>query len=200
VATELDRAAASRQADAAQQQVESLSTEKQALAKETMTDGLTQIANRKYFDKKISECVSTGRESGELLGLIMYDLDHFKKINDTYGHLFGDEVLKAVGQVLQKFKDQNQLPARYGGEEFAIICPNTTLKNLIYLAEQVRREIANLEMRYGTQLVKITTSAGAAYGNPRKSPFEVNDLIEKADRCLMQAKDTGRNQTRVTQL
>lgn len=193
VSAELDLAAASRKAEKAEARIERLSSEKRVLAKDVITDELTQLANRKAFNEEIESAVADSTESGRPLGLIMLDLDHFKKFNDKYGHLFGDEVLKVVGRSLAKVGSETRLVARYGGEEFAVICRNSTLKELAGAAEAIRSDIANIELSYGTKMVHITASLGVALTDPAKERIAVDQLIDKADQCLLGAKQAGRN-------
>ncbi len=194
VSAEMDLAAASQKAAKAQQQIQTLSTEKRALTHTANTDELTQIANRKGFNDEIARAVKYAQDTGHSVGLLMCDLDHFKKINDTYGHLFGDEALKAVGEVLAGLEDRAHFVARYGGEEFAVICFRSTLDDLADIAETVRREIEKIELKYGTQIVRITTSVGAAQADNTGDELTVEGLIKRADECLFEAKRAGRNQ------
>ncbi len=198
MSAELDRAEASRRADAAKKEVETLSLEKQQLTHRAATDGLTGIANRKAFDDTLAEWIMRGIQNNQSIGLIMLDLDHFKKINDTYGHLFGDEVLKVIAASLRRFADgSSRYAARYGGEEFAVIGLNLTLRQMTELAESIRRDVLKIELRYGTQLIRITTSLGVALADPKQGDISSEWLIEQADRALLRAKQTGRNRTAV---
>ncbi len=195
VRAELDRAAASRKAAEAQERIVALRSEKQALAHKAATDELTQLANRKAFNDQLAQAVKDSKKTGRPIGLIMFDLDHFKKFNDTYGHLFGDEVLKVVGRTLKKVQDHTHFVARYGGEEFAIVCVNSTLKKLASIAETVRKETERIKLKYGTKTIRITASLGAAQAEPAKTDVTVEKLIEEADQCLFSAKEAGRNRT-----
>ena len=193
VSAEMDLAAASQKAAEAQKRIQKLSTEKRALTHSANTDELTQIANRKGFNDEIERAVKYAQDTGHSVGLLMCDLDHFKQINDTYGHLFGDEALKAVGEVLRGIEDRAHFVARYGGEEFAVICFRSTLDDLADIAEVVRREIEKIDLKYGTQIVRITTSVGAAQVADPMGEMTVEALIKRADACLFEAKRAGRN-------
>ena len=193
VGAEMDLAAASQKAAEAQQRIQTLSTEKRALTHTANTDELTQIANRKGFNEEIARAVKYAQDTGHPVGLLMCDLDHFKAINDTYGHLFGDEALKAVGEVLGGLEDRAHFVARYGGEEFAVICFRSTLDDLAHIAETVRRETEKIELKYGKQIVRITTSVGAAQVDAATGEITVEALIQRADECLFEAKRAGRN-------
>ena len=186
-------AAASQKAAAAQEQIAVLGREKRDLTHTANTDELTQIANRKGFNDEIERAVKYAQDTGHPVGLLMCDLDHFKKINDTYGHLFGDEALKAVGEVLAGIEDRAHYVARYGGEEFAVICFRSTREDLALIAETVRRETEKIELKYGAQVVRITTSVGAAQADGATSELTVEGLIKRADECLFEAKRAGRN-------
>jgi len=193
VSAEMDLAAASQKAAEAQQKIKTLSTEKRALTRTANTDELTQIANRKGFNDEIARAVKYAQDTGNPVGLLMCDLDHFKRINDTYGHLFGDEALKAVAKVLTVLEDRARFVARYGGEEFAVICFRSTLGDLADVAETVRRETEKIELKYGTQIVRLTISVGAAQADNAMGELTVEGLIKRADECLFKAKRAGRN-------
>ena len=193
MSAELDLAAASRKAEKAEARIETLSSEKRVLAKDVITDELTQLANRKAFNDEIEGAVADSTQSGRPLGLIMLDLDHFKQFNDKYGHLFGDEVLKVVGRSLAKAGSESRLVARYGGEEFAVVCRNAALDDLTAAAEIIRKDIANIELSYGTKIIQITASLGVAVVDPAKEEMGVDELIDQADQCLLSAKRAGRN-------
>lgn len=195
MSAELDLAEASRKAAEAQQEIVTLSGEKEALAHTALTDELTQLHNRKAFNDHIERSLRQSTQTGHPLGLVMLDLDHFKSFNDTYGHLFGDEVLKVVGETLKKFEDDVRFAARYGGEEFAVVCSNSTLKDLAATAEEIREQIEAIELHYGSKLVQITASVGAAQADPANGEIVAEELIHKADCCLMNAKQAGRNRT-----
>ncbi len=193
VSAEMDLAAASQKAVEVQQQIAVLSKEKRVLTQTANTDDLTQIANRKAFNDEIERAGKYARDTGHSVGLLMCDLDHFKQINDTYGHLFGDEVLKAVGEVLRGIEDRAHFVARYGGEEFAVICFRSSMDDLADIAEVVRQEIEKIDLKYGTQIVRITTSVGAAQANDAMGEITAEALIKRADKCLFEAKRAGRN-------
>lgn len=160
---------------------------------EAMTDSLTGLANRKCFDARLSEGMSSSAETGEALSLMLLDIDYFKKFNDTYGHQIGDQVLKLVAQNLSKtFKGQDTA-ARYGGEEFAVILPNTALDIAIKLAENIRVNLAKQvlkNLRTGDSFGKLTVSVGVAKYHAGE-PAE--DLIRRSDKALYRAKQDGRN-------
>lgn len=160
-------------------------------------DGLTCIANRRHFEQRYEEEWRRAMRDEHQLSLIMIDIDHFKKYNDTYGHLAGDECLKKVAAVLADTAARaGDFAARYGGEEFVVLLPNTDSLGALVVAEALRSAISGLEIEHkATPLQILTVSAGVATVEPyREAGPEV--LIERADRALYQAKASGRNNVR----
>jgi diguanylate cyclase len=161
--------------------------------REALTDGLTGIPNRKFFETRLREAARDAVDNDEPLSLLITDIDHFKRFNDTYGHQVGDQVLRLVARTLSDSVKGRDTPARYGGEEFVIILPQTRLKDARVVAEQIRanltrRKIVGKDSRdeYGT----VTLSFGAGQYRPGE---RLSDLIERADAALYHAKRTGRN-------
>jgi diguanylate cyclase len=160
---------------------------------EGLTDGLTNIPNRKAFDITLRQEAMNAMETGEELCLLLCDIDHFKLFNDTYGHHTGDQVLKLVGMILTQNVKGRDTAARYGGEEFAIILPNTSLGAAKNLANQVREAVASKRIRKkstGEHFGEITMSIGVAKFRGGES---LSELIQRSDKGLYQAKDSGRN-------
>jgi len=160
---------------------------------ESLTDGLTNIPNRKAFDMNLRQEAMNAMESGEDLCLLICDIDHFKKFNDNYGHQTGDQVLKLAGMILTQNVKGRDTAARYGGEEFAIILPNTPLDAACNLANKVREAVASKRIRKkstGEDFGAITMSIGVAKFRGGES---LSELIQRADKGLYQAKDNGRN-------
>lgn len=149
-------------------------------------DVLTNIYNRRYIYNKLEELVKISRESNEKVSIIMFDVDKFKNINDTYGHQFGDEVLRKVSDNLKQELRKTDIIGRYGGEEFIVILPNTDLEYAFRLADKARLSISNISFEYGA---KITISGGVA----ELKKENIQELIEKADTLLYKAKQNGRN-------
>ena len=175
------------------QTVQDLSRRLEDVKREAMTDALTGVANRKCFDLRLTQCVQEARDSDLPLCLLMIDIDHFKKFNDTYGHQLGDKVLQLVGHTLTQCVKGRDLPARYGGEEFAVILPQTSLPDATTLADQVRLSVAQRKIvrkSTGQDLGTITMSIGVSAYVPGES---LQDLIERADEALYAAKNAGRN-------
>ena len=163
------------------------------LEKESFTDPLTGLFNRRFLDQRLNQELAAARRTGIPLSVLMIDIDHFKKINDTHGHQTGDEVLVAVADLLSSELRENDVIARFGGEEFLVIAPHTPVENAENLAERLRaaaqdRKISACDQPDG---VKFTVSIGVAeYGEGADTPEE---LVNVADNRLYQAKDNGRN-------
>jgi len=163
------------------------------LEKEASLDGLTGVANRRRFDVALREAVAAANRDQAQLALLMIDIDHFKRFNDTYGHLLGDQVLRLVARYLNDCIKGNDIAARYGGEEFAIVLPRTRLEDAMHVGEQIRKHVASKKVvnrRTGEELGKITLSLGAAEYRLGETPAE---LIHRADEALYLAKNTGRD-------
>lgn len=156
----------------------------------TITDGLTNLANRKQLDALLNEEIPRARRHGRELALAMLDIDHFKKINDTHGHLTGDSVLRSLAAILQKRLRPNDKLGRYGGEEFCAILPETGLQSAAKIAEELRALIAAHVFAAEEAELKVTISIGVAALGPAMQP---DDLYKAADDLLYQAKRTGRN-------
>jgi diguanylate cyclase len=160
---------------------------------ESLTDPLTSLANRKYFDMALEKFIAQSAASGEPLALLLADIDHFKSFNDTYGHLTGDQVLRLVAMALKQNVKGQDIAARYGGEEFAIILPKTSLRSALTVADHVRRAVMTKELMKrstGEHLGRITVSVGVATLHKDES---APSLIERADNALYAAKHYGRN-------
>jgi diguanylate cyclase len=165
----------------------------EAIRAESLTDPLTSLGNRKYFDRALLEAVRGARERNESLSLIMFDIDYFKSFNDNYGHLTGDQVLRLVAMSLKQNIKGQDITARYGGEEFAVVLPNTVLRQALTVADHIRRAVMSKELKKkstGEILGRVTISAGVSMLNPSD---DADTLIERADACLYAAKRSGRN-------
>ena len=165
----------------------------EAIRAESLTDPLTGLGNRKYFDRSIEMAVRSALANGEPLSLLMFDIDHFKSFNDSYGHLTGDQVLRLVAMSLKQTIKGQDITARYGGEEFAVVLPNTGLRQALTVADHIRRAVMGKELMKrstGQNLGRVTISLGVA--TVRKGDSE-QSLIARADACLYAAKRNGRN-------
>ena len=165
------------------------------LAQRAMIDGLTGLWNRAHFDQRMHEEVAAAARYDRPLSLIMMDVDKFKNLNDNHGHPFGDEVLQAVGDVLQDSARTSDWPCRYGGEEFGLILRETDLEGAVIMAERVRKEIERLQLRNKAQLVSVTSSFGVVSSTLCMNPCDLSSkwMIESADRALYASKESGRN-------
>lgn len=156
-------------------------------------DAVTGIRNRQYFDEVLDLEWRRARRQGYDLSLLMLDIDHFKKINDTYGHLAGDECLASVAKEIESmFHRPSDVVARYGGEEFAVVLPYVTSQNAVALAEQLREKIQETPYLTDGHNLHITVSIGVATIPPDENAAP-RDLIGRADSVLYEAKASGRN-------
>ncbi len=155
-------------------------------------DGLTQLHNRRHFDKKIQEELTRHTRYGLDLTLLMIDIDHFKQINDHYGHQAGDRVLCDVANILHKTIRSTDYCARYGGEEFTVILPHTNEHQAFKLAERLREKIACAVSHYQDQEIHITISAGLSTFSS-DAPISQDELLKGADAAMYLAKNNGRN-------
>jgi diguanylate cyclase len=165
----------------------------EAVRSESLTDPLTSLANRKFFDQMLTKTLAAAHARREPLSLMLMDIDHFKKFNDSYGHLTGDQVLRLVANAVKQNVKGQDISARYGGEEFAVILPNTALRSALTVADQIRRTVMNKELMKrstGEHLGRVTMSIGVATLGQGEN---AQTLIERADVCLYAAKRSGRN-------
>jgi two-component system, cell cycle response regulator len=157
----------------------------------TIVDGLTQIHNKRYlFESLERECIRARRHARDL-SVVMFDIDFFKKINDQYGHLAGDHVLRELARIVQERTRRDEVFARYGGEEFTIVLPETSLEGASALADTIRERVAAHEFVFQSERIPMTISLGCAKldANDRSA----QDLIQRADEKLYEAKRLGRN-------
>jgi diguanylate cyclase len=174
-------------------EISNLQQSLEAIRAESLTDPLTGLGNRKYFDRMIDMAVQHALASNEPLSLLMFDIDHFKSFNDSYGHLTGDQVLRLVGSSLKQTIKGQDITARYGGEEFAVVLPNTALRQALTVADHIRRAVMAKELKKkstGEILGRVTISVGVSMLKPGD---DTDSLIERADACLYAAKRNGRN-------
>lgn len=164
------------------------------LEQSNMTDALTAIYNRRYFQQRINAEVSRAERHGPPLSLIIYDLDHFKLVNDNYGHLAGDEVLRETAARVKTLVRTMDVFGRYGGEEFAIVLPDTDLNGAKVLAERIRATIESAPVQYNERDIPVTGSVGVAQYDGSLNTAE--KLIAAADEAMYEAKHNGRNQVR----
>jgi diguanylate cyclase len=179
---------------ASREEIEQLQQNLEIVRTESLTDPLTTLANRKFFDAELNRAVAEAKAVYEPLALLMCDVDHFKAFNDRFGHLTGDQVLRLVAISVKQIVKGQDIAARYGGEEFAIALPKTALRSAIGVADQIRRAVMNKELMKrssGERLGRVTVSIGVALLRPTDTP---QSLLDRADKCLYAAKRNGRNQ------
>jgi diguanylate cyclase (GGDEF)-like protein len=155
-------------------------------------DGLTSLNLRRVFDELIKKEVSRVKRYKNNLSVIMMDIDYFKKLNDQYGHIFGDKVLSRVAGIILENIQTPFSAARYGGEEFVIICPDTGLEEAYLLADKIRDEVREFSFKYEDEIVHTSISGGVAKFSKKLNTSEL--LIKAADDKLYEAKEGGRNQ------
>ena len=169
-------------------QINNLQHSLDAIRNESLTDPLTSLGNRKFFDRAIDNAIQNAIETAEPLTLLMLDIDHFKSFNDNYGHLTGDQVLRLVALSLKQTIKGQDITARYGGEEFAVVLPNTALRQALTVADNIRRAVMSKQLKKkstGEILGRVTISVGVSMLQPGD---DRDRLIERADACLYAAK------------
>lgn len=161
-----------------------------AISSSMITDSLTGVGNRRYFDEIINNWAKAADQAGTVFSLVMVDLDHFKQVNDLYGHPAGDEVLRKFGEIIKEEKREGDYVFRYGGEEFAFLLNDIHADDSIHVVERVRKKFNVVEFTSGENIFHVTFSAGSATYDGK-----TDELISAADQALYQAKRNGRNQT-----
>ena len=171
--------------------VKKLSEAQIHLKQVSITDELTGLRNRRYIFERLDEEFERARRSGHPLSLIMLDIDHFKKINDTHGHLFGDIVLQVVAARIKVSLRKHDLVGRAGGEEFLVICPESSLEDTLVVAERIRKVVNDEVIGNEVNDVRVALSAGVTDLRDADKNFE--KLFARADSALYKAKEQGRN-------
>jgi len=174
-------------------EVDTLRQKMVSLRAKAMTDALTGLVNRWGLEKLLLQEIGQAKETGKALSIIMADIDHFKVINDTYGHLVGDNVIKMLSATLTDFVKGRDLVIRYGGEEFLIVLPDTPLAGAVTLSRKMQSFLENMKWKQkesGKTLGKVTLSFGVATYRPDES---IEDVIQRADKALYYSKQNGRN-------
>ena len=174
---------------------EALRKANKGLAELSYLDGLTSLANRRYFDEQINKEWRSKKRNNTPLSFILIDIDFFKDYNDKYGHLAGDDVLRSVAQRLKStVLRPNDFVARYGGEEFAVILPQTDTKGAKKIAEDLRLNVESMKVEHSSGIGNLLTiSLGVASYGADMHPNNVEEMIEAADKALYQAKKEGKN-------
>ena len=182
-----------------EQQINELKNNLDLVQREAMIDGLTDLVNRKTFDKNLRDCVDNAVKNNSPVVLMILDIDFFKKVNDTYGHAVGDRILRLVARTLLDNVKGRDTAARYGGEEFAIILPDTPIAAGMKVAEVLRRSVETKELINKTtqqNMGRITMSIGIAEYVIGES---ISQFIERTDAALYEAKKSGRNRVAAAQ-
>lgn len=161
----------------------------------SITDGLTQLYNRGHWERCLEEEFERCRQRQTPSTLVMFDIDHFKKVNDTFGHVAGDAVIKNISVMLRKAKRQNDLAGRYGGEEFAVILPETTSELTSYFAERLRARVDESSVKIDLREIGVTISLGICEWAPWMKHY--NQWLACADEALYRSKQGGRNRSTV---
>jgi diguanylate cyclase (GGDEF)-like protein len=164
-----------------------------SVKKEAIYDTLTSLFNRRYFEEKLTADAQKAFHSGSNLSVIMVDIDHFKKVNDTFGHAGGDKVLREIASLLKNsVRRQDDTVARYGGEEFVLVLPGAPLEATSTIAERIRQTIANTPIDIGQSQIHLTISLGIS-NFPIHRAKSKDELVKMADLALYEAKRGGRN-------
>lgn len=170
-------------------ELESMNGQLKQLSK---TDFLTELNNRGHWEDALMHEFKRLKRSGHRSALLMCDIDHFKRVNDTFGHAAGDAVIKAVANAVKKNLRETDVAGRYGGEEFAVLLVDTTEDQAMFFAERLRKTVENLAIEYNQQLLKVTVSIGIA--EYQADMQEHRQWIESSDKALYTSKANGRNQ------
>jgi diguanylate cyclase len=170
--------------------VEEQQEELEQLQTEAGQDFLTGIANRKVLSERTDELLSLARRHGNVFSIIMFDIDHFKRVNDTYGHLAGDRILKAVASLINAQRRVADIFGRYGGEEFVMVLPETGQEQAAGVAEKIRERVEKAAFKFEDQTIKITISIGVGSVNVNDSE---TTFLKRVDDALYKAKLGGRN-------
>lgn len=177
-------------------EVEALSLTLAEVRQETLLDPLTGIANRRHFDAMVERTIDDARRASATLALVVIDIDEFKRFNDVYGHLTGDQVLRLVAAAMREnVEAANSTLARFGGEEFAMLLPRVSAEDAFACAEKIRGNVMGRELlkrSTGESLGRVTVSLGVAMFRPDDNAMS---LMERADACMYEAKRAGRNRT-----
>lgn len=169
------------------------------LSTQVRTDPLTGLANYRHFLATLSQEMERTQRSGQPTSLIMLDIDHFKRVNDTWGHEIGNQALVHIAGLMVQSLRKLDIPCRYGGEEFAVILPDTTLRAAAPVAERLRELIEKSPLPLAGQELRITASLGIST-YLMSSPESPEELVQQADDFLYQAKQDGRNRVRHAEL
>jgi diguanylate cyclase (GGDEF)-like protein len=157
-------------------------------------DGLTGVYNHRYFQNILDQEINRAERHSTSISIILIDIDHFKKVNDTYGHQVGDFILTEFSKTIKEHIRQYDILARYGGEEFVVILPETNTEDALVVGEKLRSIIEQTPFQDNRETYHVTASFGQACSKPAvEDNFDKNALINQADQALYEAKEKGRN-------
>ncbi len=182
-----------RQIQESRQEIDALQERLEKISEETLTDSLTGLANRKGLTKALEAAISSIDDLKPLPCILMIDIDNFKNINDTHGHLLGDKVIKAVSDILSYQIKGKDTAARYGGEEFCVLLPETELQGAVKLAENIRLIVENTRIKRAKdqqEICRVTISIGVTRYHLKEA---LTDFLDRADKALYRSKHDGRN-------
>jgi diguanylate cyclase (GGDEF)-like protein len=186
----------------AKQDAENLAVElwqtKEKMKEIAIRDVLTGLHNHRYFHELMDKEMERIERFGHVMSIAMIDIDNFKNINDTYGHLNGDEVLRSIGKLLMESVRLPDVATRYGGEEFTIILPETDTKGAVIVTERIRQMVEGLEVIIGSQKITITISLGITTYDPRKGTKTKSEIMHAADMAMYKSKAAGKNRLSIS--
>ena len=175
----------------------SIAIENSSLFRQATTDRMTGLYSHHYFEKTLEEEMERARRYKTVFSLILFDIDHFKAVNDTHGHLQGDRIIKGIAAIMSESIRQVDFPARYGGEEFAVILPSVDARGAKVVAERLRKKIGEHGFPCGASTITVTVSLGVAEFTPDVDAT-TSELIRAADAALYKSKENGRNRVSVS--
>ena len=174
-----------------------IAIENSSLFRQATTDRMTGLYSHHFFEKTLDEEMERARRYNTVFSLIILDIDHFKAVNDTYGHLQGDRIIKGIAKILSQSTRQVDFPARYGGEEFAVILPAVDAKGACVVAERLRKKIGESRFPCGDGAIGVTVSLGVTEYSP-EADAAAAEIVRAADKALYKSKENGRNRVSVS--
>jgi diguanylate cyclase (GGDEF)-like protein len=162
------------------------------LFRQATTDRMTGLYSHHFFEKTLEEEMERARRYKATFSLVMFDIDYFKKFNDTYGHVQGDQIIKEIARLLTQSVRQVDFPARYGGEEFAVILPSVEARGALVVAERLRKRVETHEFPGEKSPLHVTISVGVAEFD-QEGTYAASEIVREADKALYQSKERGRN-------
>ena len=167
----------------------------QQLSTLSKTDGLTKLFNRAYWESSLQREFEQAKRSGNTSSLVIFDIDHFKKVNDTYGHTVGDDVIRNAADLLRRTSRNTDICGRYGGEEFTVILPGTNAEQALYFAERLRKRIEKVNIKCEDVNISYKVSLGICELSTDHDDYL--SWLEMADKALYYSKEHGRNQSTI---